>query len=173
MTIIALGFDASTQGATWAHMWCTPNRREVLYVGKCKDERELAERLRNTPSGTVIGVETVERGLGNKSGDEKGARARAANLLKTNAVAHFIRATALAYGFHVEAMPSFTARRYIGLRGKTSDAVVKQALLACVANWPPGLGSNDHERDAAVIAIAAATRYALGPAVGQSRGWGT
>jgi len=163
-----IGFDPSSNGGTaWAHLRVGPSERIYIERGELDDEagiRTLLKGLALKPQPWIVGVEVVERGLNSRRGDEPGARAKARSLISTAKVGEFIRATALAYGLAVEAMPVWVARKYVGLYGKTNDNVVKQALRAACPSWPRL--SNDHVRDAAVVAIAAGTVYGIKTAWG-------
>ena len=160
--IYALGFDPSTEGAAWAFLSVTSSSREYVSHGDANDEAAILNVFRPVPSGTIIGVETVEGALA--PGDKAAARARAKNLFAVNGVAHFIRGYALGRGLHVEAMPSWSADRYLGIRSRSTDAIVASAMRAIVKGWPK-TRTTDHHRDAGAVALAAAVRY------GTMHGW--
>ena len=164
--IYALGFDPSTEGAAWALLRVSSTSREYLGHGDADDDKTIGTILSSTSVNdgtiTVIGVETVEGALA--PGDKAASRARAKNLFAVNGVAHFIRGYALGRGLHVEAMPSYVADRYLGIRRRSTDAIVASAMRAIVKGWPK-TKTTDHHRDAGAVALAAAVRY------GPMHGW--
>jgi hypothetical protein len=169
--ILSLGWDPSTQGATWALLNVSPTSRDWIAYGTCIDDEGIAERLRLTKDlgerqGTPVAVcvETPMRGLNSKKGDESGARKKAQNLMATAVVAGYIRGYSKACGLDTYALPSWTIRTHLGLHGKTTDRMVADALRLFVPNWPKNQ-SDDHDRDAGAAAVAGAVHR------GVSRGW--
>jgi len=154
--MLALGFDASVEGAAFALLRVDALRREYVDHGVCATEVELVRKLESSKDVSVIGIEIPVGGLGTKLGDDAGSRKRGEALIRTASTAHFVRGyvTATRGKDSVEAMPSYVARKYIGLGRSATDAQVTLALRAFVPTWPSR--SNDHHRDAAVVAIAAA-----------------
>jgi len=163
--IATLGWDPSTVGAAWAELLVSPARREFVGTGMCKTEREIEARLRkfsvdrtaaNFDRDIVIGIE-MPMGIHTARDDAKTARARGVYLMKTRGVASSIATMARMLGFEtvIELSPG-QCRSAIGLGRSSTNAGVSHALRVVVPSWPAR--SNDHNRDAAVCAFAAATR---------------
>ena len=148
-----VGWDPSTAGAAWAELRVSSSQRRYIASGVCESEAAIHGVLRGLMPGTLIGIE-MPQGIHTPKNDAKTARGRGVQLMKTRGSAAAIGSAARLLGFEVVEVTPAQCRRAIGARGSSSDAVVANAIRILVPNWPSK--SNDHVRDAAACAIAAA-----------------
>ena len=157
-----LGFDPSTKGAAWALLRIEPRLREHIAAGWCKSEEDILTLLRaqaaeHPDPDLIVAIETpTTLHVHSLRGDMGKTIGRARALMGTSATATFIRAHAQAMNLTVAALTPREARTQVGLRETSSDRAVADCLRVLVRNWPKR--SNEHVRDAAVVALAAALR---------------
>ena len=155
---LVVGWDPSTKSAAWACLRVSAGRRTYVSHGECDSHGAVEAQLKllRAAGAALVGVEAPQ-GIHTKKDDAKAARARGVALMKTSGIASSIVTTARMLGYDVLEMTPDQCRSQIGMRRSPSDRAIKQALRVLVPTWPTR--TNDHNRDAAVCALAAAMRW--------------
>lgn len=151
--MIYVGIDPSTTGAHYA-MIDVDGQRSRVYAGKgeLKDVKAIHGFVAILKPDTVV---AIERPAGLHIHDEgiAAARARAEDLMATSWMGAQVAGMARYRGLRVVEVSPERARSTIVGSAHPHNSQIKVAVEALVHLWPKV--SNEHVRDAAVVALAA------------------
>jgi hypothetical protein len=162
-TIRALGVDAGVHTAFAVIDVAVPQgTASFVQCGMLDRADRIAALDRVLNDEPFLEMVAVEVPAGVVFQRERGGRltrpAMTANLVEATGIGRELRGYAMGLGFEVALATAVEVRAGLCGRHNADDAAVERMLRLRCRNWPGPRKTNDHERDAAAVALFAALR---------------